>query len=166
MSTMEHKPSGDNISDAIESLSRERDRLLAAAEKIDAAIATLRGDGGSTARQSTKPLRYTGKDWIPAAKIYLAKIQHPVTKDELVKEVVEGGAGFFVQNPKKEANKAINRAVVTPEQKRMKYEELKKRGITPKSPLSIKAASLKKVGDIDLIGLPEWPDSKFQTSGT
>lgn len=164
MSTMERKPSGDNISDAIEALSRERDRLLAAAEKIDAAIATLSGGTGSSPRQSTRPLRYTGKDWIPAARAYLEKIQRPVTKDELVKELVEGGAGFYVQNPKKEANKAINRAVVTPEQKREKYEALKRRGVTPKSPLSIKPASLKKIGDIDMIGLPEWPDEKFKES--
>lgn len=163
MSIMEQKPSGHDISDAIESLQRERDRLLAAAEKIDAAISTLRGSSNARTQRPYGSGRYTGKDWIPAAKMYLEQIKHPVTRQHLINELVTGGAGFNVQNPAKEAAKSIDRALLTPEQKRKRYDERVKRGIVPKNPLSIKPASLKKVGDIDLIGLPGWPDSMFNS---
>jgi hypothetical protein len=150
-----------DISDTIESLQRERHKVLAAAERIEAAIVALRGPTAPKAQRSLGSGRYAGEHWIPAAKMYLELIKHPVTRQQLINELVTSGAGFNVRNPAKEAAKSIDRALLTPEQKRTRYKDRVRRGVVPKSPLSTKPASLKKVGDIDLIGLPDWPDSMF-----
>jgi hypothetical protein len=110
--------------------------------------------GGTTPAQerpTSGPSRYAGMDLIEAILLYLDQTQVPHTREELIREMLDGSAyrGKGTR-PGVQVGKSLDYWLAGRNQKRKIYGKKRLLLVEPK---------LRQVGD--LIGRAEWPDEKF-----
>jgi hypothetical protein len=102
-------------------------------------------------RPRSGPSRYAGMDLIEAILLYLDQTQVPHTREELIREMLDGSAyrGKGTR-PAVQIGKSLDYWLAGRKQKRKIYGKKRLLLVEPK---------LRRVGD--LIGRADWPDEKF-----
>jgi len=102
-------------------------------------------------RPRSGPSRYAGMDLIEAILLYLDQTQVPHTREELIREMLDGSAyrGKGTR-PAVQIGKSLDYWLAGRKQKRKIYGKKRLLLVEPK---------LRRVGD--LIGRAEWPNEKF-----
>lgn len=164
MSTMVKRATGSpaNTDELIEHVEESLRRDISIAQQIIAdaqerlqKLAEIRNQPANTPTN----FRYAGKDVIVAVEQYLKATDRPWPREHLVKEVLDGGvfAGKGENakgKPPKQVEKSLDYHLRTLAEKQQVYGK------------RMKAAHARLKQQNDLIGLTDWPDSKFQMSGT
>jgi hypothetical protein len=129
--------------------------LLQSWEEMLANIQRVIAFGGAAAptnrRPASGPTRYAGMGLIDAILLYLDQTQVPHTREEMIREMLDGSAyrGKGTR-PAVQVGKSLDYWLSGRNQKREIYGKRRLLLVEPK---------LRKVGD--LIGRAEWPDEKF-----
>jgi len=168
MSTMRKPPGNWPQQKTVDTALRETERLVR--EQRDKAAALLQsweemlaniqrviafgGAAPANQRPTSGPTRYAGMSLIEAILLYLEQTQVPHTREELVREMLDGSAyrGKGTR-PAVQIGKSLDYWLAGRNQKRKIYGKRRLLLVEPK---------LRQVGD--LIGRAEWPDEKFKTS--
>lgn len=99
------------------------------------AIERVKHEAGIASRvrrgEDTSPFRYLGMTMIEAIEIYLEKAG-PQTREDIVKEMMDGGAVEARQRPEVEVNKSIDYWLLTENEKRQKYKKRKIKIVPPR----------------------------------
>jgi len=166
MNTMRKPPENYPQEKTVDMALRETERLVR--EQRDKAAALLEcweemltniqrviafgGAGAPTARRPTSgPSRYAGMDLIEAILLYLEETKVPHTREELIREMLDGSAyrGKGTR-PAVQVGKSLDYWLAGRNQKRKIYGKKRLLLVEPK---------LRQIGG--LIGRAEWPEEKF-----
>jgi hypothetical protein len=141
-----------------ERLAREqRDKAAALLQYWEEMLANIQrviafgGTAPEHERPRSGPSRYAGMDLIEAILLYLDQTQIPHTREELIREMLDGSAyrGKGTR-PAVQVAKSLDYWLAGRNQKRKIYGKKRLLLVEPK---------LRRVGD--LIGRADWPDEKF-----
>lgn len=145
------------IRDVEELVRRERDnahQLAGAMEKILEALERIKLAVGIPSRarrgENTGPLRYVGMTVIEAIETYLDSVGEPQTRDEIVADMLDGGAVLARMRPELEVNKSVDYWLLSEDEKRKKYRKRKIKIVPPR---------LREYPDLK-IGRASWPRQK------
>lgn len=83
-----------------------------------------RGDAG--------PLRYVGLTVIEAIEAYLDSVGEPQTREQIIDDMLDGGAVLARMRPELEVNKSIDYWLLTEDEKRKKYRKRKIKIVPPR----------------------------------
>jgi len=165
MNTMRKQPESWPPERTVDVALRETERLVR--EQRDKAAALLQhweemlaniqrviafgGTAPEHERPRSGPSRYAGMDLIEAILLYLDQTQVPHTREELIREMLDGSAyrGKGTR-PAVQIGKSLDYWLAGRKQKRKIYGKKRLLLVEPK---------LRRVGD--LIGRADWPDEKF-----
>lgn len=136
----------------------QRDKAAALLQSWEEMLANIQrviafggGQAPSNQRPTSGPLRYAGMDLIQAILLYLDHAQVAHTREELIREMLDGSAyrGKGTR-PRVQVAKSLDYWLAGRKQKRRMYGTRQLLLVEPK---------LRQVGD--LIGRADWPDDKF-----
>jgi len=138
----------------------QRDKAAALLQSWEEMLANIQrviafgGEAPANQRPTSGPTRYAGMSLIEAILLYLEQTQVPHTREELVREMLDGSAyrGKGTR-PAVQIGKSLDYWLAGRNQKRKIYGKRRLLLVEPK---------LRQVGD--LIGRAEWPDEKFSVS--
>lgn len=135
----------------------QRDKAAALLQYWEEMLANIQrviafgGTAPAHERPRSGPSRYAGMDLIEAILLYLDQTQAPHTREELIREMLDGSAyrGKGTR-PAVQVGKSLDYWLAGRKQKRKLYGKKRLLLVEPK---------LRQVGD--LIGRAEWPDERF-----
>jgi hypothetical protein len=139
-----------------ELLRRERENAQQVAQAMDKILdglerIKLAAGMPSRARRGDKgPLRYVGMTVIEAIETYLDEVGEPQTRDQIVDDMIDGGAVLARQRPELEVNKSIDYWLLSEDEKRKKYRKRKIKIVPPR---------LREYPD-EKLGRVSWPRQK------
>jgi hypothetical protein len=135
----QESPSIDSaIRDIEELLRRERDNAQQVSQAMDKILDGLErvklavGIPSRAKRGNSGPLRYVGMTVIEAIETYLDSVGEPQTREEIVADMLDGGAVLARQRPELEVNKSIDYWLLTEDEKRKKYRKRKIKIVPPR----------------------------------
>ena len=149
------------VRDMEELLRRERDNAQQVAQAMDKVLDGLEriklaaGMPTKARRGNSGPLRYVGMTVIEAIETYLDSVGEPQTRDEIIDDMLDGGAVIARQRPELEVNKSIDYWLLSEDEKRKKYRKRKIKIVPPR---------LKEFPDGKL-GRANWPRHKQRAEG-
>lgn len=153
----QESPSIDSaIRDVEELLRRERDNAMQVSQAMDKILDGLEriklavGIPSRARRGAAGPLRYVGMTVIEAIETYLDSAGEPQTREEIIADMLDGGAVLARQRPELEVNKSIDYWLLSEDEKRKKYRKRKIKILPPR---------LKEFPDGKL-GRINWPRQK------
>jgi hypothetical protein len=139
-----------------ELLRRERENAQQVAQAMDKILdglerIKLAAGMPSRARRGDKgPLRYVGMTVIEAIETYLEEVGEPQTREQIVDDMIDGGAVLARQRPELEVNKSIDYWLLSEDEKRKKYRKRKIKIVPPR---------LREYPD-ERLGRTSWPRQK------
>src|ERR1051325_3860089 len=154
-------PPGETVDVALRETERlvreQRDKAAALLQHWEEMLTNIQrviafgGTAPEHERPRSGPSRYAGMDLIEAILLYLDQTQVPHTREELIREMLDGSAyrGKGTR-PAVQIGKSLDYWLAGRNQKRKIYGKKRLLLVEPK---------LRQVGD--LIGRADWPDEKF-----
>ena len=139
-----------------ELLRRERENAQQVAQAMDKILdglerIKLAAGMPSRARRGDKgPLRYVAMTVIEAIETYLEEVGEPQTREQIVDDMIDGGAVLARQRPELEVNKSIDYWLLSEDEKRKKYRKRKIKIVPPR---------LREYPD-EKLGRVSWPRQK------
>jgi len=139
-----------------ELLRRERENAQQVAQAMDKILDGLEriklaaGMPSRSRRGDKGPLRYVGMTVIEAIETYLDEVGEPQTREQIVDDMIDGGAVLARQRPELEVNKSIDYWLLSEDEKRKKYRKRKIKIVPPR---------LREYSD-EKLGRTSWPRQK------
>ena len=158
MSRQEAPTIDQAVRDLEELLRRERENAQQVAQAMDKIVDGLEriklaaGMPSRARRGDAGPLRYVGMTVIEAIETYLESVGEPQTREQIIDDMLDGGAVLARQRPELEVNKSIDYWLLTEAEKRRKYRKRKIKIVPPR---------LRELSDGKLARI-SWPRQKQQ----
>lgn len=158
MSRQEAPTIDQAVRDLEELLRRERENAQQVAQAMDKIVDGLEriklaaGMPSRARRGDAGPLRYVGMTVIEAIETYLESVGEPQTREQIIDDMLDGGAVLARQRPELEVNKSIDYWLLSEAEKRRKYRKRKIKIVPPR---------LRELSDGKLARI-SWPRQKQQ----